>query len=235
MTDQDEIARLRNQIADNTARLAALEAKQGRKFVSPPPVERGVTIIEIQASVPCELPDAEQMRQLADIVLRQFPQLAPSYRHGAPRWERDDVVRRWHKGFSAAFTALGAMARLEQPDRRHYAGHFLDHARSWLHSYGISADIGEPFTCAVLAWGDIPWSDFRLDGVLLELGLKAWGGRKANADSWRRVLRPANFCRRRRGYCPLCPGHRRGSSLVRAILNRGSADAAAGTFQWVKG
>ena len=84
MTDQDEIARLRNQIADNTARLAALEAKQGRKFVSPPPVERGVTIIEIQASVPCELPDAEQMRQLADIVLRQFPQLAPSYRQVFP-------------------------------------------------------------------------------------------------------------------------------------------------------
>ena len=88
MTDQDEIARLLIRSPQHGA-LAALEAKQGRKFVSPPPVERGVTIIEIQTSVPCELPDAEQMRQSADIVLRQFPQLAPSYRHGAPRWERD--------------------------------------------------------------------------------------------------------------------------------------------------
>ena len=92
---------------------------------------------------------------------------------------------RWRKGFAAAFTALGAMGRLEQP-----ASYFLDHATSWLRSHGVCVDIGDAFTAASLGWGDVCWTDFRVDGQVLELGLNPWGiGRKASATAWQRVLR----------------------------------------------
>jgi hypothetical protein len=100
MTDQEEIATLRAQITEAEGRIAVLEAKQSRKSGTVPiEEERGVTISEVQAVVACALSDEKQLRQLADIVLEQFPQLAPSYPHGAPAWQRDDVERRWREFF----------------------------------------------------------------------------------------------------------------------------------------
>ena len=39
--------------------------------------------------------------------------MAPASRHGARDWEREDVERRWHKGFEARFLALAAMRRMD--------------------------------------------------------------------------------------------------------------------------
>jgi len=106
----------------------------------------------------------------------------------ASRYEREDTDRRWHEGFAASFTALGAMRRMDQPDHHHYASHFFDCAQSWLRSHGICTDINEAFFPAVLAFGDIPWVDPRVDGCVLELGLNAYVGKLASAEGWRRVL-----------------------------------------------
>lgn len=187
-TDAEEITALKAQIADNTARLAALEAKQSRKSATQSPVERGVTISELAPVVACALPNPDQLRELATIVLREFPKLAPAHRHGARDWEIEDVERRWHRGFEASFLALGAMRRIDQPDYAHYASHHLDHAQNWLRSYGICTDIGDALFPAALAFGDITWVDPRVDGQVLALGLSPYVGRPASAEAWRKVL-----------------------------------------------
>jgi len=95
-TDAEEIANLRTQIAGNTARLTVLEARNApKRSPQPPPPDEGVRITEIAPTVNCELPNETQLRELATIVLREFPKLAPSHRHGAPSWERDDIERRY--------------------------------------------------------------------------------------------------------------------------------------------
>jgi len=189
-TDAEEITALKAQIADNTARLAVLEAKSVKKIPQPPPIERGVTITELKPEVGCELPSPDQLRELANVVFREFPQLAPTHRHGARDWEAEDIERRWHKGFEASFTALASMRRLDAPDHRRYAHPFVDHAESWLRSYGLGTDcVGETFFPACLAFGDVPWVDPRIDGQVLALGLNAYTGRPASAEAWQRVLR----------------------------------------------
>jgi hypothetical protein len=80
------------------------------------------------------------------------------------------------------------MRRLDAPDRHHYVSHFIDHAASWLRSFGVCTDIGESFTAACLAFGDIAYSDFWTDGRMLELGLNAYTGRLASAEAWRHVI-----------------------------------------------
>lgn len=181
MSDQDEIMELK-------ARLAVLEARTAPKAVRPPPRDEGVRITELAAEVACALPNREEMRALADRMLVLFPELGPSPRPGAPRHEREDCERDWHKGFAAAFTALGSMRRMESPDHQRYASYFVDHCASWLRSHGIHADIGPAWTCAVIAWGDIAWRDWRVDGQVAEFGLNSYVGKLAREESWRRVL-----------------------------------------------
>jgi len=188
VTDQEEIAELKAQIAEAESRIVKLEAKHAPKRLPQRLEDEGVRITEIQPAVACELPSEKQLRQLATVVIAQFPKSAPSYPLGAPAWRREDIERKWHKSFGASFMALAAMKRMPEPDRHHYASHFLDHAASWLRSHGISADIGETFFAACLAFGDVPWVDPRVDGCVLELGLNVYVGKPASAEAWRRVL-----------------------------------------------
>jgi hypothetical protein len=182
VTDQDEIVELKS-------RLAILEARTTPKPIRPPHLDEGVVKIStIAAHVSCALPDAEQMRALANRMLELFPELGPHPRHGAPQHEREDVERRWREGFAAAFVALGSMRRTDQPDHSRYISFFVAHCEGWLRSFGNHTDIREPFALAALAWADIPWCDWRVDGQVAELGLSAYIGRVASAESWQKVL-----------------------------------------------
>jgi hypothetical protein len=128
-TDQEEIAALKAQITEAEGRIAKLEA---RKKIPRPPPDEGTRVTELAPEVACALPDEKQLHELATIVFERYPELAPKPPHGAPRWQHQDVERRWHAGFSAAFTALASMRRLDRPDHRHYAHHWVDHAEAWL-------------------------------------------------------------------------------------------------------
>jgi hypothetical protein len=202
VAEQDEIdarfERLEAKIADGTqeneqlkAKVAALEALQGRKVLPPPrPIEEGTKVSYPIAPSKCVVPTDEELSQLREIVCRKYPEFGditgPAF-YGS-KYERE---RDWQKQFERAFLALGAMKRLEAPDTKHYFSHHVDAAEAYLRSVGKSETLRfGPFMCALLAWGDVPYSGLGLQhtGAVVELGLSEHIGRQASDSSWKRVL-----------------------------------------------
>jgi hypothetical protein len=108
------------------------------------------------------MPTIDELHRLMDVVLAKFRTLAPdtSGRTGAE--EREEA---YFKSFCAAFRALGYMRRTEEPDHKHYPQHWTDVAQILLRSLGDYTELSRAaFTCAALAHGDIPWTDWRIDG-----------------------------------------------------------------------
>jgi hypothetical protein len=170
MNTAERIAKLEAEIAD----LKAIEAKRVSESAPKRPAfhEPRVRITEIPNGIPCPLPDLKQMQKLMTTVAGEFPKWDP-FSLEAFRW---------------AFTALGSRGRMETPDRQHASWCFVQHCESWLRSHGVATDIGPAWTCAALAWGDICWVVWRIDGQVPEWGLNCWAGKPAMDEGWRRIL-----------------------------------------------
>jgi hypothetical protein len=107
------------------------------------------------------------------------------------RWANNNEAN-FAKQFAAAFRAVGLMHRMPAPDKKHYPSYFISHAEDSLRALGASADIGPGFLPACLAHGDVPISDWRIDGVVVELGLNIFRIGRPATDAWKRVLSTGN-------------------------------------------
>jgi hypothetical protein len=174
--------------------LAALKAQQNTPpapaKIAPKPVEpEGTTVFYPPPRSDFVMPSSDELKRLREIVLRKFPKLAPDI---TDRWA-DNNEAKFARQFDAAFKALGAMHRADKPDKKRYVSFFVDHAEDSLKALGAYADIGPAFLPACLAHGDIPISDWRIDGVVLELGLNIYRIGRPATDAWRRVLATGNM------------------------------------------
>jgi hypothetical protein len=188
MTQAEEIAELKSQIAELKSRFDAKDAPPAPvKSAQPKPIE-GAQIFYPAPVSNFVMPSPTELKQLCDIVLRKFPKLAPDM---TDKWADNNEVK-FAKQFAAAFRAVGQMHRTEKPDRKRYANYFVDHAEDLLRAQGASAEIGQAFLPACLAHGDVPISDWRIDGVVLEIGLSIYRIGRPATDAWRRVLSTGN-------------------------------------------
>jgi hypothetical protein len=186
MTQAEEIHALKAQIAELTRRFDAKNAPPAPvKIAQPKPVEDEGTRVSYPAPLSTFImPSSAELKQLLAIVLAKFPQLAPDM---SDRWA-DNNEAKFLKQFGAAFYAIGLMHRTEKPDKKRYVSFFVDHAEDLLRAHGASADIGPAFLPACLAHGDVPISDWRIDGVVLEIGLNIYRIGRPATDAWKRVL-----------------------------------------------
>ena len=66
--------------------------------------------------------------------------MAPPRAARDPAFTGSRVERRedWFNEFKASFQAIGAMRRMDQPDRKHYLGHHVEACESHLRTIGKS-------------------------------------------------------------------------------------------------
>ena len=190
MTNAEEIAALKSQIAELERRFDAKDAPPAPvKIAQPKPVEEeGTTVFYPPPVSTFVMPSSDELKRLREIVLRKFPKLAPDT---TDRWSQNNEAD-FARQFDAAFRAVGMMSRTEKPDKKHFPSYFISHAEDSLRALGAYADIGPAFLPACLAWGDVPISDWRIDGVVLELGLNIFRIGRPPTDAWRRVLATGN-------------------------------------------
>jgi hypothetical protein len=185
MTNAEEIAALKAQIAELTRRFDAKDAPPAPAKIAVKPIEEDGARISYPAPLSTfAMPSSAELDQLREIVLRKFPQLAPDTRG---KWAQEDAAK-FPKQFAAAFRAVGMMHRSEKPDKKRYPSYFIQHGEDSLRAFGASAEIGPAFLPACLAHGDVPISDWRIDGVVLELGLNIYRIGRPATDAWKRVL-----------------------------------------------
>jgi hypothetical protein len=170
MSDQlshdEELVQLRRENSRLRAELEALEAHKGP-----------VRIVPLLPETRAILPNSVQMRELFSAIATHWPR---DFANVAP----DEFTR--------AFRVLSTFHRQEEPDSTHYAWHWIAVTNARLRNQGaVSLNA---FLCAVLAWGDIALTDWRLasEGFLLEFALNEFTGRLP-ADEWQRTLR-GEFC-----------------------------------------
>jgi hypothetical protein len=131
-------------------------------------------IVEMAPRTGFEMPDADQLRRLRDIVTAAHPWL----RAGAT-----DAAE-----FERAFWAAGTFFRVSAPVSSVYYVHWVEAACTRLELAGLPPIGGPSFLLACLAWADIQWQ--RPDagvGALLELAINEHSGMKCRA-AWRQVL-----------------------------------------------
>lgn len=133
------------------------------------------------------MPSDAELNRLREIVGLHYPDLIDS---SGPAFSGSKSARMqdWNDQFKLAFLALGNMRRLDQPDHKRYASHWIEEAEIWLRPRGKSTTLRfGPFTAALLAHGDIPFSGLCMSGQVPEFGLSLYVGREAR-DAWRHVL-----------------------------------------------
>jgi hypothetical protein len=142
----------------------------------------GVRIFHPQDRPAIELPNDQQMCQLAEIVLAKYPKLGPDTSNA--RW-RDMNVEEFHRGFCASFRRIASLNRTDEFNTKRGIRHFVDEAEDWYRAQGQPTDIRWPcYLAAAIAAGDVP---FVLDGGPF-VGLRLDGiGRPATA-AWRDIL-----------------------------------------------
>ena len=189
MTQAEEIHALKEQIAELTRRFDAKDAPPAPVKSAPKPVEEEGTRVSYPQPVSTfVMPSQDELKQLLAIVLAKFPRLAPDM---SDRWANNNEVK-FAKQFAAAFRAVGMMHRSEKPDKKRYVQYFIDHGDNLLRALGPHAEIGPAFLPACLAHGDVPISDWRIDGQVLEFGLNIYRIGRPATDAWRKVLATGN-------------------------------------------
>jgi hypothetical protein len=179
--------------ADNKAlreKIAQLEHLQGRKVLPAPPAEEVVRVTSPAPVSGFVMPSEENLERLSHIVIAQYPQFGDVSGQGfyGSKEEREEDF--WRQ-FKAAFLALGASKRLDQPDHKKYLSYHVSAVEGYLRAIGKSETLRhQPFMCAVLSHGDILHSGIGLHhaGHSIHIGLSQYVGRSAGA-SWRAVLR----------------------------------------------
>jgi hypothetical protein len=187
MTNAEEIALLKSQIAELKSRFDAKDAPPVK--IATKPVEPEGTQIFYPAPVSSfTMPSPAELSQLRDIVFAKYPRL--NVTEGMVfRGDNEANEAEYFKQFCASFRALGAMHRTERPDKKHYISFWMDLASDWLKTVRDSTSIsGLPFIAAVLAHGDICYSGLFVDGATFEVGLNAYRMGKPPGDAWKKVL-----------------------------------------------
>ena len=158
--------------------IAALKA-ENRRLRAEQAAQGPVRIVPLLPETRAILPSDAQMGELFGAVTGKWPR---DFGNVAP----DE--------FGRAFKILATFHRQPEPDASHYVFHWTSAANVRLQA----AQDGEvsllALLAAVLAWGDIPVTDWTLEGegYLLEFGLNEFTGRLPK-DEWRATLR-GEFC-----------------------------------------
>jgi hypothetical protein len=179
MTD-DRIAALERQINAAQVELQALKAGK----TAPRPPVKDVREVSVTAVLDerTDLPDLKQLAKLFDVVRNLVPEVRS--------YDRDAALR----GFAGAFRYVSNCGRLAAPNGKLGLGYFMDDMKQWLrHRNAMTIDVtGSSFLGAVLASGDICFVPHNsMLGHVFEVGLQPpfHGGKPANADGWKRILR----------------------------------------------
>lgn len=177
---------LRAQSAALEAQVAQLQHFQGRKVIAEPaPLERSVTISEIPAGSSFIMPTDSQLEALAKIVGAKYPSMTDTNCQGF-HGDVDSREQDWWKQFKAAFRAIGAFGRLDQPDRKKYLSYHISAIENHLRTIRSFENLRVgPFLCAVLSHGDIPYAGLE---KIPEIGLAGPNTGRPATDAWRKVL-----------------------------------------------
>ena len=184
MAKSDKVTELRGQVEALKQRIAKLEGRDASppKPAPAPKREEGVRIFEPLPGAPSDLPNDVELRQLVNIVLAGYPELAP----GSGLDEQDEFRR----SFVGAFTWLCWQGRAEKPDSSRYLSHWIDTANDHLRRAGRIGDVGgASLLAASVAHADVPFvlAD-RRRGIVAALGLKVGAAGKPYRGAWRGVL-----------------------------------------------
>jgi hypothetical protein len=163
----------------NAALRAEVESLKPKAPPPPRPIE-GTRVSYPVTPSKCGVPTDEELSRLREIVTRYDPALGDCSHMGIHRASQYQNETAWASEFRKSFMGIGRMYRLAEPDRKHYWYHFKDIVDTAL-NFG-------PFVAAILAHGDVPWTDWRIDGQVLELGLSEYSIGREATDSWRKVL-----------------------------------------------
>ena len=120
-------------------------------------------------------PTCVELKELFDVVVGHWPEFA--------------VVE--HDAFVRTFRILGGFHRQADLDHEHTVGHWVSTINERLSKRGEQGIRYMDLLAAVVAWGDIAVTDWRLketEGVPLEFGLNEYVGRLP-IDQWRATLR----------------------------------------------
>jgi hypothetical protein len=190
MTQAEEIAELKSQIAELKSRFDAKDAPPAPvKMVQSKPVElEGTTVSYPQPRSAFIMPDETSLHSLLRVVFANVPKLNQTdglvFRGDAKQNEAE-----YFKQFCASFRALGALHRTEKPDRKRYVSYWIDVCEDLLKSMGNSTTLsGLPFLAAALSHGDIAYAGLFTEGCVPELGLNAYRMGKPPGDAWKQVL-----------------------------------------------
>ncbi len=131
-----------------------------------------MTTVTEMLRVSFEMPSAEQLRRLRDIVVQEYREFRETPESEFPR----------------AFWVSGTFFRVPQPVSSVYAVHWFDAANQRLERAGLAPIEGASFVCSCLAHADVSWRQRDMSvGQLLELGLNEYHGRSCN-NVWRDLL-----------------------------------------------
>jgi hypothetical protein len=189
MTQAEEIAELKSQIAELNRRIGSKDASPAPAKIAPAmPEPEGTTVSFPVARSAFVMPSQEEFRRLRDIVFAKFPKL--NVTEGLVfRGDAEQNEQEYFKQFCASFRALGMLHRTAAPDRKRYVSYWIDTCEDWLKAAGNSTSIsGLPFIAAVLAHGDIPYAGLFTEGCVFEVGLNAYRMGRPPRDAWKQVL-----------------------------------------------
>jgi hypothetical protein len=173
---EGRIAALERENADLKAQLGALQVLL--PTIKPPP-RRDEPSVKITHPVrQVEVPTDDECRRLCEIIWQRYPTLRPS------RGEEKEFAA----GFKAAFRFVQHHGRRAEPDRQRALGWWVDTARDWI-SQNCSGGFpisGSCFVVAIIAAGDVPYSDPGEPGFVV--GLQWGGGGIPERGWWKRAL-----------------------------------------------
>jgi hypothetical protein len=178
MTDADRLQAAEQRVAVLESEIRSLEflmGKQQRTVAAPRPPESPVKITHPVSKA--SMPSHAECVRLCEIVWQHYPKLRPG------RGEEEEFFSQ----FRAALEFVQHHGRANV-DRERSLGWWLDTAREWIsqHRIGGFPISGVGFVVAVIAAGDVPFSDPAEPG--LSIGLQFGGGGTSSRDWWKRAL-----------------------------------------------
>jgi hypothetical protein len=178
----DRLAELEAKAFALNAEIAALKA--GRTAPPPPVRDEGVVRVVPLLIERNDMPTLREMEKLYSAVkaLSPWPQTLV---------DRFDDSRPF-RGFASCFRWLANMPRADRPNGKVALSYWMDVCRGWLRARNsVASDLdANALVLAVLASGDVPYCPANAQlGVTWEIALLEYGGKPANADAWRRVLK----------------------------------------------
>jgi hypothetical protein len=178
MTRDAQIAALRKRQEEISRDIAALE--RGDTAPAVDDRNRGPSI-RFPARV-TSLPSADEFSRLLEIVTDRYPQLAKP-----PSITASD----YSKQFQVAFTFLQSQSRRDRLDVERDLIWWSDASCAWCRTHSVEGAgwmTGAALLAAVIACGDIQFSDPSNFPLEVRIAVQAGGGGNRGGDWWRRAL-----------------------------------------------